>query len=217
MPIASALGTAWGQRPFERSPMTTTLSEHGVSDTGEAPRGSLGDTLAKAAESELKSYAGERANELPIGGYAAMLGFFVGSFAALTLTARRLGALPSSLPLRDIALLGVATHKLTRIVTRERIAIPLRMPFATYQGTDGAGLVKEQPRGPGLRYAVGSLLTCQFCVGPWVASALTGCLIFAPRATRLASSVFSMVAISDFLHQAYAAARSWSGEPETRA
>jgi hypothetical protein len=104
----------------------------------------------------------------------------------------------------------VATHKLTRIVTRERIAIPLRMPFARYQGTDGAGLVKERPRGPGLRYAVGSLLTCQFCVGPWVAAALTGSLLFAPRATRLAASVFSAVAISDFLHQAYAAARNWS-------
>jgi hypothetical protein len=196
--------------------MTATPTRDDISHAGEAPQGSLGDTLARAAKSEIESYAGERADELPIGGYAAMLSLFVGSFAALTLAARRAGALPSSISVRDIALLGVATHKLTRIVTRERIAIPLRMPFARYEGTDGAGLVKERPRGPGLRYAVGSLLTCQFCVGPWVASVLTGCLIFAPRATRLGGSVFSMVAISDFLHQAYAAARSWSGEPVGR-
>jgi hypothetical protein len=195
--------------------MTQSPIQHDVSGQDGGPsQGSRPDRLAEAARAATAPYAGDKADELPIGGYAAMLSLFIGSFTALTIAARRAGALPSRIPLRDIVLLGVATHKLTRIVTRERIAIPLRMPFVRYQGTDGAGLVKEQPRGPGLRYAVGSLLTCQFCVGPWVASGLTGSLIFAPRATRLASSVFTMVAISDFLHQAYAAARSWSSTPK---
>jgi hypothetical protein len=182
---------------------------HGVAERGAQPELSP----VAAARAEIASYAGAAADELPIGGYATMMTLFIGSFSAMTVAARRAGVLPARIPLRDILLLGVATHKLTRIVTRERIAIPLRVPFTRYDGTDGAGLVKEQPRGPGLRYAVGSLLTCQFCAGPWVASALTGSLVFAPRATRLAGSVFAIVAISDFLHQAYAAARRWS---ETR-
>lgn len=139
-----------------------------------------------------------------------MMSFFVGSFASLIVAARRSRALPERLDVRDIALLGVATHKLTRIVSRDPIAIPLRAPFTEYQGTDGAGQVKEQPRGPGLRRAIGSLLLCQYCVGPWVASVLTAGLVFLPRTTRLFTGVFAMVAISDFLHQGYAGARRWS-------
>jgi hypothetical protein len=173
-----------------------------------APRGTK--ATQDAVSAAIEAYAGDATEELPIGGYAVMMTAFIGSFAALTLVARRAGALPKQIPLNDIALLGVATHKLTRIVTKERIAIPLRVPFTRYEGSDGAGLVREQPRGPGLRRALGSLLTCQFCAGPWVAATLTGGLVFAPRATRLLSSVFAMVAISDFLHQAYASARRWS-------
>jgi hypothetical protein len=53
-------------------------------------------------------------------------------------------------------------------------------------------------------------VTCQYCAGPWIATGLSAGLLFAPRVTRLACSVFAMVAISDFLHQGYAAAREWS-------
>ena len=85
-------------------------------------------------------------DELPIRGYATMLGAFVGSFAGLALVARRSGRLPRRVSVSETVLLGVATHKLTRIVTRERVAIPLRVPFTRYQGRDGAGEVNEEPR-----------------------------------------------------------------------
>jgi hypothetical protein len=158
----------------------------------------------------IEAYAGDAADQLPIGGYATMIGAFVGSFATLMVLARRAGALEERVQVSDIALLGVATHKLTRIVSRERVAIPLRVPFTHYEGTDGAGQVREEPRGRGVRRAIGSLVTCQYCTGPWIATALTAGLLFAPRVTRLASSMFAMVAVSDFLHQAYAGARRWS-------
>ena len=155
-------------------------------------------------------YAGDEADELPIGGYAAMMSVFLGSFVGLVAVARATRTLPERVAVRDIALLGVATHKLTRIVTRERVTIPLRVPFARYEGRDGAGQVKEEPRGEGVQRAIGSLLTCQYCAGPWVATGLVAGLLFAPRATRLACGVLSVVAISDFLHQAYAGTRRWS-------
>jgi hypothetical protein len=148
-------------------------------------------------------------SEAALAGYAAMLAVFLGAFGSLAFGARRSKRLPEHISPRDILLLGVATHKLTRIITRERIAAPLRAPFTRYQGSDGAGLVKEEPRGATLRRAVGNMLVCQYCAGPWVAAALTTGLIFAPRTTRLASSLFAMVATSDFLHQAYAGARKW--------
>ncbi|HEY3493470.1 MAG TPA: DUF1360 domain-containing protein [Polyangiaceae bacterium] len=176
---------------------------------------SAGEAAAEKPEGplarEIEAYAGEAADQLPIGGYATMIGAFVGSFATLVIAARAAGTLPERVPVSDIALLGVATHKLTRIVSRERVAIPLRVPFTHYEGTDGAGQVKEEPRGRGVQRAIGSLVTCQYCTGPWIATVLTAGLLFAPRVTRLASSLFAMVAVSDFLHQAYAFARRGSG------
>src|SRR5687768_12527255 len=71
------------------------------------------------AQAAIQEYAGDEADELPIGGYATMLAVFLGSFVGLVAVARATHALPKRLPIRDIALLGVATHKLTRIVTRE--------------------------------------------------------------------------------------------------
>lgn len=166
--------------------------------------------LARGIERGIEAYAGDAAEQLPISGYATMIGAFLGSFTTLVFAARQARVLPRRVPVSDILLLGVATHKLTRIVSRERVAIPLRVPFTHYEGTDGAGQVKEEPRGRGIQRAIGSLVTCQYCTGPWIATALTAGLLFAPRATRLASAMFAMVAVSDFLHQAYAGARRWS-------
>jgi len=162
------------------------------------------------AKEAIEAYAGDEADLLPIGGYATMIAVFMGSFVGLVAAASKADVLPRRVPFRDIALLGVATHKLTRIVTRERVAIPLRVPFTHYEGRDGAGQVKEEPRGRGIQRAIGSLITCQYCAGPWVATGLAAGLLFAPRATRLACGMLAAVAISDFLHQAYAGARRWS-------
>ena len=164
----------------------------------------------RPADQLAERYAGPAAEPPPIRGYTAMLGVFVAAFTGVALVARRAGLLPRRISLSDTMLLGVATHTLARIMTRERVTIPLRAPFTRLQGADGAGEVNEEPRGEELQRAVGSLVTCQYCVGPWIATTLTAGLLFAPRVTRLASGMFAMVAISDFLHQAYAGAREWS-------
>lgn len=157
-----------------------------------------------------EAYAGQSGEDIPIGGYATTMAVFASSLASMLWLAHRARKLPERVAVRDIAVMGVATHRLARIVSRDRVAIPLRAPFTHYEGSAGAGMVKEAPRGPGLRRVVGSLLVCQFCVGPWVAAGLTAGLLFAPRATRVVSSLFAMVTVSDFLHQAYAGARRWS-------
>lgn len=160
-----------------------------------------------AAREAIAAYAGDAAAELPIEGYAAMIAAFTASLAVVAGAAHARGRLPKRLPLRDILLLGAATHELSRTITRARVTIPLRVPFTRYEGSDGAGQVREEPRGSGLRRAIGSLLTCQFCTGPWVALGLGASLLFFPRATRFASGIFAVAAVSDFLHQGYAAAR----------
>ena len=162
------------------------------------------------AQEAIAAYAGDAAKDLPIEGYAAMIAAFTASLVVIAGAARASGRLPRRLPTRDILLLGVATHELSRTITRARVTIPLRVPFTRYEGSDGAGQVREEPRGSGLQRAIGSLLTCQFCTGPWVALGLGAALLYFPRGTRFLSGVFAMTAVSDFLHQGYAAMRQAS-------
>lgn len=157
--------------------------------------------------SEAHAYAGDAIDELPLGAYAALMLAFAGGFGALLALGSRRRRLPSRISAGDVLLLGVATHQLTRIVTRDRITAALRFPFTRYEGNAGAGELHERPRGRGLKRAMGSLVSCQFCAGPWAAASLTSALVVRPRETRVVASMLSMVAVSDFLHQAYAYAR----------
>lgn len=160
-------------------------------------------SVQAAGERVLREYAGPAADELPVKAYLALMLAFASTFGSMLIVAGRRGSLPRRIRVGDIVLLGVATHRLTRVLTRDRVAAPLRMPFTRYEGKAGAGELDEKPRGRGIRRALGSLLTCQYCAGPWIASALAACLVARPRETRMASSVLAVVTVSDFLHQLY--------------
>ena len=79
--------------------------------------------------------------------YAFLLAFFVTSAAALTGIAIERDRLPKRPSLFDLALLGVATHKLSRIIAKDRITSILRAPFVSYIRSIGHGEVEEEPRG----------------------------------------------------------------------
>jgi hypothetical protein len=148
--------------------------------------------------------AGYSSEPLPLGSYAGFLGAFGGAFLGfLAITRARGRRLPEGLPAADVLLLGVATHKITRIVTSDWVTSPLRAPFTTYEGSTGGGEVKERPRGNGLRRATGELLTCKWCFAPWTASGLAYGMILAPRTTRFVASMFAAVALSDYLQHGY--------------
>ena len=132
---------------------------------------------------------------------------FAGVFGAMLWLGQKKKLLPRRVAPYDIALIGLATHRLTRIVTRDKVAEPIRSPFTEYQGPAGAGEVNERARGRGLRRAIGTLLTCQYCAGPWIASALFAALVARPRETRVVASMLAATAVSDFTHQAYAFVR----------
>ncbi len=159
----------------------------------------------------MSEYARDAEREIPLAGYALLMGAFGAAFTPLLLRAAARGALPRRIPAGDMVLLGVATHKLTRILTRDWVTSPLRAPFTRYVKTEGAGEVTEEGRGRGLRRAVGDLVTCPFCSGPWVASTLTALWVARPRVARTVAGVLGVVAISDLLHQLYAGVRKLSG------
>jgi hypothetical protein len=112
---------------------------------------------------------------------------------------------PQSLSTRDIFLLTVATHKLARLLAKDPVSSPLRFPFTRFKGTSGPSELAEDVREGGLRHAVGEMVTCPFCLAPWVVTALLATYSFSPAATRTVCSGLTAVAGSDFLQYAYAA------------
>ena len=146
----------------------------------------------------------EECDERLLAEYASLLGFYVASVAVLTGTAMEQDRLPERFSLLDLALLGIATHKLSRIVAKDRVTSILRAPFVNYIRSAGAGEVEEEPRGRGIQRGIGHLISCPYCTAPWCATALAFGLVFAPRVTRFFAGILASVATSDFLHRTYA-------------
>ena len=144
----------------------------------------------------------------PLAGYTALLSVYATGVGATAIAARAAGKrAPAGISPWDLAQLSIATHRISRTVTKDPVTSPLRAPFATYEETTGPAELTEAVRGEGLRHSAGELLTCPFCIAQWVATGLTAGLVLAPRATRLVTATFSAVAISDFLQFLYAGAQ----------
>jgi hypothetical protein len=167
----------------------------------EAPQ----DTRAEPAPGDGRAFGGYSERSRPLGEYGLLVATFGTLFSLLTAAAARRGRLPERLEPADLVLGGVATYKLSRLVTKEKVTSPLRAPFTREEGEGPPAEVEERPRGRGLRYAIGELLTCPFCLSQWIAGAMVHGYAFAPRVTRLIGGMMSMVALSDFLQLAYRA------------
>jgi hypothetical protein len=148
----------------------------------------------------------KQGEDISLSSYSVLAGAFNLIFAVFLLAARLAGrSIPERVDAWDIALLGMATHKLSLVGSEDAITSPLRAPFTELREKESPKKIDEKPRGRGLRRSVGELLTCRFCLSVWVASLFTYGLVLAPRATRLVAALFSVVTISDYLHQAYKA------------
>jgi hypothetical protein len=146
--------------------------------------------------------------ERPVRGYTIVLGTYATLVSGLGLLGRRAGVrLPRRVSLADTALLGVATHKASRLLTKDSVTSPLRAPFSRFDEETGMGEVNESIRGQGAQHAAGELATCPFCLAVWVATALAAGLVFAPRLTRLIAAMLSAIAVSDTLQIGYDLAR----------
>ena len=142
--------------------------------------------------------------ERPLRGYAVLMGAFTALAAGFGVWFRRSAReLPESISARDLALVTLASHKASRLITRDRVTSAVRAPFTEFQGDAGPGEVDERARGRGLRRAIGELLVCPYCLGMWVSAALVASLLVFPRFTRWFSSVLVAFFGSELLHIAY--------------
>jgi hypothetical protein len=145
--------------------------------------------------------------QTPLAQYAGLIGVYTGALGAVLAAAHASGRSLPRLGWGDVALVGTATHKVSRLVSKQKVAAPLRAPFTELQGRSGPSEVDERPRGEGFRRAIGELLLCPYCLDQWIAGGFTAGSVFAPRTTRLVASLFASVAVADFLQIAYRASQ----------
>ena len=164
--------------------------------------------LATASLSRLeKSYGSESAR---LRGYAGLIVLFSVVAGGFLFSQKR--SLPDKIKLSDVFLLGLATQKISRVVTKGRLTSVVRAPFTKYEGPAGSGEVYESPRGRGLRRAIGELVSCPFCMGTWMSCAAIAGLVTRPRLTRSLAAIFAVSSVADSAQQIYCKLK----EPDTQ-
>jgi hypothetical protein len=170
-------------------------ASRGAHDLGAVVRGSTLRVSASAYSDEHR----------PLAAYGLLTAAFGALFAGggLALRAR----MPERPRAGDLALAGVATYKISRLLAKDRVTSVLRAPFTRYEGDAGPSEVEESPRGRGLRLALGELLVCPYCVGQWVVASIALGQLAAPRTTRFVTGTFAAYALADALQMAHVEAQ----------
>jgi uncharacterized protein DUF1360 len=141
------------------------------------------------------------------------MGTFASGLAGAALLARVLGREPRELDPLDLVVLGAATFKAARTISRDEVASFIREPFVEGEAHEGG----EDPVATGdLRQAIGELVTCSRCIGTWVAGGLTATQMVAPRFGRVLTWSLAAAGTNDFLQAAFAALTNKSNEIEER-
>lgn len=143
----------------------------------------------------------------PLLGYLALSSTYSVGAITLGLIAHRRGE--GRITTRDLLLITVATHRLSRTLAKDAVTSPMRAAFTRYTGPGLPSEVNEEvapdQEHDQLGHAIGELVSCPFCLAQWCATALVAGQLLAPTVTRHVTSMFTAVAGADVLHFAYSA------------
>lgn len=157
--------------------------------------------------------------DAPKGGYAVIMAIFFTAFAAVASSLRRNPAtLSTTPPARDIALLGLATFRLSRLITADRVTSILRAPFVE-EGVGEEqleGVVQKPKEEGGIVEAAGQLVTCPWCISVWAAAFNVYLLTLFPRLGRLFLLIMSSSGISQLLDPVFPLLNYLSGYTEDK-
>ncbi len=148
--------------------------------------------------------AGYGRPDAQLGSYALITAVFLALVIGLFWIAGSLGIGLSRIGMGDMILLGLATHKIAWLLSFDVVLSFLRAPFTRFRGWMSPGAVlHEQARGSGLRYAIGELLACPWCLGMWIAALFVFAFIFWPDITRTVAVIFVVLMMADVLQVLY--------------
>lgn len=129
--------------------------------------------------------------------YAAISVVYGALLGALVLSTRDRDT-PEPVRAADLAILGPAAFALSKTIAHEKVETWLRQPFVE-ELPDG----EKRPKGRGLRYAAGELMSCPRCLGAWSALGLVALRTASPAAGRTVSGVLAVSAANDFLQAGF--------------
>jgi hypothetical protein len=143
----------------------------------------------------------------PYTAYAGIMGTFVGGLAVAGALAHVRDRDARDYDALDLVVLGLATFKAARTISRDDVTSFLREPFTE----------DDEPVETGdLKQAIGELVTCSRCVGTWAAAGLGSAQILAPRFGRLLTWTLAAGAANDWLQAGFAALSHKTNQLERR-
>lgn len=110
--------------------------------------------------------------------YAGLIALYGALYGCFLLLYRRREGTGEHVTALDLTTLGLATLRVAKAISEDEISSVLREPLVEVDGD------VRQPKGRGLRWALGKLVLCPTCTGTWVAALLTYALHLFPRYTR---------------------------------
>lgn len=125
--------------------------------------------------------------------YAALSATYGTLLGTVVLAARDRGGEP--VLGRDLPQLGLAAFALSKLIAKEKVETWVREPFI-----DEAS---REPKGSGMRYAMGELLSCTRCLGAWSSLGLVALRVTRPREARMVTAVLATSALNDFLQTSF--------------
>ena len=136
--------------------------------------------------------------------YALLSAVYGSALAGVALGARDREPIPRG----ELVPLAAATFALSKLLVKEKVETWVRTPFVE-ESPNG-----RRPKGHGLRYAVGELLTCTRCSGGWAARSVVGLRLHAPATGRTVATVLAASAGNDLLQAGFSwlCARASSAE-----
>ncbi len=143
-------------------------------------------------------------SDRPLAGYAALMGLYGAAVTAGALALRGRDRPLPEVRAFDIALVGVATHKLARRMSKDSVTSPLRAPFTRYEGvaarpSSRSGSGARASARPSANWSAAPSASAS---GSRRASS-SACWPLPGRPAGRAS-VFASLALADFLQFAYA-------------
>jgi hypothetical protein len=109
-----------------------------------------------------------------------------------------------------MALLGLATFRLGRLLAYDKVSEPLRAPFTRVVADSSGAGDTVVARAGAVREVFGELLACPVCAGTWMATGLVLGLSILPGPTRVLMTIMAATGAAELLNAVHEAL-SWSG------
>jgi hypothetical protein len=138
--------------------------------------------------------------------YALLSGIYGATLGGIAMLAKREDRFAAPMPASELLWGAAAVFGLAQPLVHEKVEGWLRAPFVSEIGEDQAE-ASHEPRGSGVRYAVGELVSCSRCSGAWIALGLTGLHVAAPRTARVVTRTFALSGANDFLESGFSLLR----------